>query len=327
MVRGDDIYLFNFWPLDNLNLIGGGLRYALEDIGELAITVGASQPDDPFQRQEVLVPARVGFTPETVVFLDRPRIVVAAKLTWWPLGRFVRDGLKAIVYYEQHVLPAGTRERDDGLLENLPDDTGFVLGAQLGGYLTGSRTFANLFVRYARGLGAYDPLGVPFTEGSVIQTGRAEELRVALSANVEHGVFGVQIGGYFRYFRDADPNVFGRGSLSEGVLDVRPMVWLDRFVGVAVDLSYQGMQSSALDELTGRPESGNVFKLGVLPFVSPFGRGTYTRPHIRLIYSLTVRDDGARALYPALDPRSFNTVEHFLGIGVEWWFSSSSYGS
>ena len=64
-----------------------------------------------------------------------------------------------------------------------------------------------------------------------------------------------------------------------------------------------------------------------MPFVSPFGRGTYTRPHLRVIYSLTVRDDDARALYPALDPRSANNVEHFLGIGVEWWFASSSYGS
>ncbi len=64
----------------------------------------------------------------------------------------------------------------------------------------------------------------------------------------------------------------------------------------------------------------------MLPFFSPLGRGTYTRPHIRLIYSLTVRDDGARALYPALDPRSAANVEHFLGVGAEWWFSSSSYG-
>lgn len=326
MWRGDDIYLFNFWPLDNLNMIGGGLRYALEEIGELSIAGGLAQPNDPFQRQEILVPARAGFIPDTVVFLDRPRLVLAAKLTWWPLGRSARDGAKGILYYEQHILPAGQRRSEEGFVEPLPEDLGWAIGAQVGGYLTDQRTFANFFFRYARGLGAYDPLGVPFTTGSVIQTGRAEEARVALSANWEHDFFGLQVGAYWRYFRDADPNVFSRGALTEGAIDLRPHVWLDRFVGVALDVSYSGIQSTALNETTGSPEGGNVFKIAVVPFLSPFGRGTYTRPHIRVIYSLTVRDDGARALYPALDPRSAANVEHFLGIGAEWWFSSSSYG-
>jgi maltoporin len=317
----------NFWPLDNLNMVGGGARYALEDIGELSVAIGLAQPNDPFQRQEVLVPASSGFVPETVVFLDRPRLVAAAKLTYWPFGRFATSGMKAVLYYEQHYLPAGERQNPEGFTEPLPDDLGWVLGAQVGGYISELHAFANVFFRYARGLGAYDPLGVPFTEGSVIQTGRAEEVRLALSANWEQDFFGLMIGGYYRYFRDADPNVFSRGAMSEAVIDVRPMVWIGDFVGVAVDLSYQGLQSTSLDQITGRPEGGNIFKLGIVPFLSPFGRGTYTRPHLRLIYALTARDDDARAFYPALDRRSAQTVEHFLGIGVEWWFSSSSYGN
>src|SRR5690606_25334738 len=98
------------------------------------------------------------------------------------------------------------------------------------------------------------------------------------------------------YFRDADPNVFARGALTEWAASARPHVWLDRFVGVSADLSFQGLQASAINETTGNPEGGNVLKLALVPFVSPFGRGTYTRPHIRLIYSLTLRDEGARAL-------------------------------
>lgn len=327
MWRGDDVYLFNLWPLDNLNLIGGGLRYALTDIGELSVAGGLAQPNDPFQRQEVLVPARVGFDPESVVFLDRPRMVVAGKLTWWPFGRFAGTGMKTILYGEGHYLPSGERQTEAGFVETLPEDAGWAVGAQLGGYISESRTFANLFVRYGRGLAAYDPLGVPFSSGSVIQTGRAEELRVALSANWEHEWFGLQVGAYYRYFRDADPNVFDRGALSEAAIDLRPMVWFGRFVGLAADVSYQNLQATALNEVTGSAEGGNVFKVGVIPFVSPFGRGTYTRPHIRLIYTLTVRDDDSRGLYPALDPRSAENVEHFLGVGVEWWFSSSSYGN
>ncbi len=327
MWRGDDVYLFNFWPLDNLNMIGGGMSYDIEDIGQLRLAAGLSQPDDPFQRQEVLVPARTGFDPESVLFLDRPRLVVAGRFTWWAMGRQAREGIKAILYGEGHFLPSGTRRNDDGFDEALPEDTGWVVGAQLGGYLADTNTFANLFVRYARGLGAYDPLGVPFSGGSVIQTGRAEELRVALSANYEVDIFGLQVGAYYRYFRDADPNVFGRGALSEGAINVRPMVWFDRYVGIAADLSYSAMAASSINETTGSPEGGGIFKIGIIPFISPFGRGTYSRPHLRLIYALTVRDAGARALYPALDPRSANDIEHFFGIGVEWWFSSSSYGS
>ena len=327
MWRGDDVYLFNFWPLDNLNLIGGGLSYDLEDIGQLRIAGGLAQPNDPFQRQELTTTPLVGFDPSTVLFLDRPRMVVAGRLTWWPFGRRARTGMKAILYGEGHFLAAGTRRNEEGFDEPLPEDAGYVVGAQVGAYLADLNTFANLFVRYGRGLGAYDPLGVPFRAGSVIQTGRAEEFRVALSANWEVDVFGLQVGAYYRYFRDADPNVFGRGSISEGSINLRPMVWLDRFVGIAADVSYSGMAASAISEVTGDPVGGNLFKVGIVPFISPFGRGTYTRPHLRLIYSLTVRDEGTRALYPALDPRSANDVEHFFGIGVEWWFSSSSYGS
>jgi hypothetical protein len=28
-----------------------------------------------------------------------------------------------------------------------------------------------------------------------------------------------------------------------------------------------------------------------------------------------------------LDPRSTRSVEHFLGIGAEWWIDSSSYSA
>lgn len=330
MVRGDDVYLMNFWPLDNLNLLGGGARYTIDDLVELALTVGMSQPNNPFQRQTDLVPARAGFLPDEVFILDRPRIIAAVRATYWFFGREAPTGAKAVLYGEQHWLAAGERRRSDGSLETLPEDSGFVLGAQLGGYVSNDHTFMNVFFRYARGLGAYDPLGVPFRTGSVVSTGRAEEIRLAVSANWEWrenadiGV-GVQLGGWWRLFHDADPAVFNRGTLSEGALAVRPMLWFGDVAGVALDASYQGMQSTAIDEITGRVEGGHVFKLGLMPFITPFGRGTYTRPQIRLLYVITGRDDGARRLYNDADPRSAATIEHFLGVSVEWWFSSSSY--
>jgi maltoporin len=133
MVRGDDVYLMNFWPLDNLNMIGGGLRYALDDDAEFALQVGMSQPNNPFQRQTDLFPARVGFLPDEVFVLDRPRIVISGRITYWPFGRLERNGLKGMLYGEQHFLAAGDRRRADGTVERLPEDMGFVLGAQVAG--------------------------------------------------------------------------------------------------------------------------------------------------------------------------------------------------
>ncbi|MFO0714544.1 MAG: carbohydrate porin [Sandaracinus sp.] len=330
MVRGDDLYLMNFWPLDNLNMVGGGLRYALEDDLELAVQVGMSEPNNPFQRQTDLVPARTGFLPDEIFVLDRPRTVLSGRLTYWPLGRMERDGLKGVLYGEQHWLGAGQRTRTDGTTETLPEDSGFVLGGQVGGYLSDSHTFANLFFRYARGLGAYDPLGVPFRTGTVITTGRAEQIRLALAANWEWNespdvAIGVQLGAWWQLFHDADPAVWNRGALSEGAISIRPHIWFGQQAGVALDLSYQGMQSLALDELTGNGEGGSIFKLAIMPFISPWGRGTYTRPHIRLLYVVSGRDAGARRLLNPADPRASRDVEHFLGVSVEWWFSSSSY--
>lgn len=332
MVRGDDVYLMNFWPLDNLNMVGGGLGYDFEDDLELRLQVGLAEPNNPYQQQVTLAPARIGFLPDQVYVLDRPRVVTSGRITWWPFGRFATTGMLARLYGEQHYLGAGDRLASDGLTrEHLPEDSGYVVGAQVGGYLGDQHAFLNLFFRYARGLGAYDPLGVPFRTGTVVQTGRAEEIRIALSGNWEWResqdvAFGVQVGGWWRLFRDADPAVFNRSAISEGAVSARPMVWFGDVAGVSLDLSYQAMQTTALDERTGSPEGGGIFKLGIMPFLSPAGRGTYTRPQIRLMYVLTARDDGARSLYNDLDPRSRQPIEHFLGVGVEWWFSSSSYG-
>jgi maltoporin len=159
----------------------------------------------------------------------------------------------------------------------------------------------------------------------VIATGRAEELLVALSASWEWEMLGLQVGGYVRRFRDADPNLFERGQLAEGTIVARPHVWLGDHVGIAAEASYQAMETTALDETTGQPVAGSAVKLGLIPYFTPYGRGTYTRPHLRLIYAVTMRDDGARALYPVEDPRSRVSTEHFFGAGAEWWFDSSSY--
>ena len=326
MYRGDDVYLLDWWPLDNLNTVGGGARLALDTTSEgatsLALHAGLGRPLDPFSFQARPSTSPTGFGSVDVITLDRPRLIVSEKLTH--LERFEKDGagLKAVLYAEQHSIAKGTRTTDTGGKEALPAESGGVLGAQLG-LFTGRRdTFVNLFIRYATGIAAYGDKTVPTALALDRSTTGAHEALVALSANYEAGPFGVLVGGYLRGFKDASGNPYSRNSFNEGTLTVRPQVWLARYLGVALEGSYQALAAAGVDD-AGNPIRARLWRFGVVPFLTPAGPGSFTRPHLRLIYAYTARDSGARSLYAPDDRFARRSDEHFVGIGVEWWFNSS----
>lgn len=323
MYRGDDVYLLNWWPLDNLNMVGAGARFEPGEHLTLQAAVGMNRLDDPYQLQTIQTTPREGFGAVTAFLLDRPRVLTVAKATWFFAGRGARAGMKASLYAEYHTMAEGVRqtsERGERIL--LPSDQGYVVGAQWGLYA--GNNFLNVFARWAEGLGAYGELRVPAVRDSIRTSARAQELRVALSANWERGPFALMAGAYARYFRDADPGVFGRNAMWEGAVVARPIVWFGDHAGIAAEASFEHVTYNALDPETGNGAvQGSLFRAGVVPFVSPGGRGSYTRPHLQLIYLATVRDAGARRLYAPGDPFGFNGVEHYLGVTTEWWFNSS----
>jgi hypothetical protein len=323
MVRGDDIYLLNFWLLDNLNLVGGGTRFVSDNL-ELALHGGLTRPNNPFYKQTIDVPPALGFTPARYDLLDRPRSVIAAKATVFPFGK-KPTGLKATLYTEGHHLPDGTRENEVHALEHLPSDKGFLIGAELGGWLEHPKAFVNLFGRYATGIAVYDPLSTPMQVGTVTTASGAREWRLGMSSNLEIDMFGLQLGGYVRGLRDESSSTLAGGKLLEGAIDARPYLWFVKYAGISFDVGYQALALSTLDDRTGKPVKGSVATFSAIPFISPYGKGTYTRPHIHLIYQLSLRDSGARHLYPERDRRSRQSMEHFLAVGAEWWFDSSSY--
>jgi hypothetical protein len=324
MVRGDDIYLLDWWPLDNLNLLGGGLTWARDPL-EFKLHGGLARPSDPFYVQEVEATAPRGFDPVIVELLDRPRAVGALKGTFWTHGRKSTRGLKLIGYGEGHHVAEGTRQVDVASYEELPPTSGAALGLQLGGYWDEPRAFANVFFRCAFGLAAYDPLSGPALIGRLPPTNDASVCQTALSANVELGAFALQAGAYFQRTRDPSADVRTGGAVDEAAIDLRPHAWIGERAGVALDLSHQVVQARTLDDVTGEVVGGTVTKVALIPFYSPYGRGTYTRPHLQLTYAASFRDEGARRLYPVLDRRSREAVEHYLAIGAEWWFDSTSY--
>ena len=49
------------------------------------------------------------------------------------------------------------------------------------------------------------------------------------------------------------------------------------------------------------PKTATMWRVGVMPFLSPAGRGNFSRPQIRFIYTAAFRDDVAKAFYPTDD--------------------------
>jgi maltoporin len=337
MYRGDDVYLLNFWPLDNQNTVGGGVGKAFTSSDtHVALHAGMQRLDNPYQFQEIPAPIPFGVGAQPITYLDRPRTIETLKVT-----QFIRNGegksyfhgsglekagFKVIAYGELHQISAGAR-RDTNTNQDvsLPSDTGFLLGSQLT-FFTGERdTFLSLVMRHARGLAAYDPLSTPDTFALDRTTDGASETRVVLSGNYEYGDFGVTGAGYLRWFRDAGPAKTTLAKYDEGIVAVRPQWYFAEHFGLALEGSYQARRYAMLAPNSTGALTPSLVRGAVVPYFSPSGRGTFKRPMIGLVYLISSRDAAARALYPAGDVFNQRHIEHYVGLNVEWWFNSSSY--
>jgi maltoporin len=320
MYRGDDIYLLDYWPLDNLNTVGAGASYEYRKF-TAALQVGLNRLDDLFQYERLDVPPR-GLGPAgSSTVLDRPRFVTSLKLTQ-QFGSM--PGAKVSLYGEFHALPNGEYTNPTTMQKQaLPSDIGWVAGAQVGGWLR-PFVFVNLWLRIAGGLAAYGELTVPTHLDPTRQVSNAREVVGALSANWESRWVGVMLGAYVRRFNDASSSDYNPASYTEGILAVRPHIYWGDYFHTAVELSYQSRKADGVDFVANRVLTPQVFRLSVLPLVAPLGRGTYSRPQIYLVYTLSVVNEDARiAQYDPTDFRYSQGIAHYIGTGVEWWFNSS----
>lgn len=337
MYRGDDIYLLDFWPLDSLNTIGAGARYNFSDQTMVAVHGGLNQPSGIFYKQDVERPSAANaYGINSVTVLDRQKFIGSLKASHIvKLG--ATAGLKGVLYGEAHALPSGQKETDPGIFEDLPSDDGYVIGAQVGAYTTTQRdTHVNIFIRYARGIAAYGEWGTPFALALDRTTAGAHEFLAAFSGNWEMGPVGIMAGGYVRSFRNASPDL-DFNDVDEVIGIVRPHLFFGELGGLAVEFSQQLQKRGVLvaeGQAPGQvpppgaavePLTGGLTRIGVIPFLSPAGRGDYSRPQFRLIYEATLRSDGARQFYAQDDIFNLRSVEHFFGVGAEWWFNAS-YG-
>ena len=111
MYRGDDIYLLDWWPLDNLNTIGAGLRYDAPTKTSIALQDGVNQPATGFFKQ--IVPrANVYNQPGEldVAVLNRQEAEGSLKLQQIIRSSTDGAGVKGVLYGEYHQVPAGQQQ-------------------------------------------------------------------------------------------------------------------------------------------------------------------------------------------------------------------------
>jgi len=322
MYRGDDIFLLDYWPLDDLNTIGGGVGYRHDRVA-LEAHAGANRLADDYQLQMVDVPDP-GFGADTITQLDRQRFMSSAKASYRFYGDGVGPSAKVKLYAEMQNLPAGEFRREDETFEELPADFGWTAGAQLGAWGFGPHgSHANLFARFSQGLTAHDELSVPFGFDASRKTfPSSSEFVLGWSGNYEHPFGGVLAGGYVRRFMDSAPSE----DLAEGweyIADFRPYAAITDTAQAALDVSYQKRYPHGVSPASLLPVEPAVFQIAPMAVYAPFGRGSYSRPQFRLIYRAAHVNADARDLYPYDDARRSHEWVHFLGMQVEWWFNST----
>jgi maltoporin len=340
MYRGDDIYLFDYWPLDDQNTVGGGVQFH-KDALDLAVHGGVNRLDRcdtnqlgidsstcfQFQQIDVANPEQ-GAT--TVTQLNRQRLIASATAQYTMSNGIADPNFKLKLHGELHALPSGTRKRIDGTFEDLPNDTGFLVGAEAGtfGYAPSSlgfRRHLNVFMRYAKGLAAFDELAPPTSFGTDLETNRASELTFGASGNWDHELGNVMLGALSRRFIDADTNTVDHDDGWEYALDIRPLASLGNDFFAGADISYQARFPRGLNAITQRAEDPAVFQIAPMLVYSPMGPSAYDRPQLRFVYRAARQNEGARDLFVPDDPRRAYTWTHFLGFQAEWWFNSSTY--
>jgi len=334
MYRGDDIYLLDYWPLDNLNTVGGGVRVPFRTF-DFRAHVGVNRLEDAFQTQTLSVPA-LTFGSQDVVVLDRQRVIGSFRAQW--SDDIGEDGLgmKAVAYAEAHQLPAGQSVPSElvgggtamyGIeesLENLDPEQGYVLGGQLGLFGFGPDSHLNLFARYASGLAAYGETGIPFGVNGLGSAEGASEFVVAFSGNWETSAFAVMGGGYLRMFADADGEDVDLDDVTEGGVVIRPLLFFGEHFQQGFEVSYQQLRPHGIDADGDAQRIPEVWQLSVMEVFS-WLKGSYKRPQVRLVYTASLSNEAAQARFAEGDRRKPEDVEHFVGLSAEWWFNSSTY--
>ncbi len=327
MYRGDDVYLFDFWPLDEVNLYGGGLKLVFSST-EAALHVGFNRLESDWSFQELEVPSDT-FGTQKVRWMERQRLIAGATATQYFLKKEASDFfLKLKLFAEFQHIGEGTRiarysvnaaEQTDEVA--YPSDFGWSVGAQFGVNGLGKNGNIHVFGRFSGGLAAYGTLAEPYGFNTDRKTTSALELLGAITGNLEVWKLAIQFGSYIRSFKDADPNKYDNDDYLEYIFAVRPHLMLHENFYLAAELSHQLRRPNGLDAAGEKGTMPMVTKLTVMPLITT-GGGSLGRPQLRLVYTASFLNEDAQVLLGAADTKKDAPVQHFLGLSAEWWFNT-----
>lgn len=317
MYRGDDVYIFDFWPLDDQNTLGAGGAVRLGEMHRVQAHVGFNRIVDSgfFQFETVELPAVVGIGTREAVFLDRYRVTASATY------RFEMGSLLLKAHGEVCYLPPGERRTDptDPLSEQrIPADHGFLIGAEAA-YRFTDQTFARGFIRYARGLSAFDELSIPFGFDADFQVTDAWRLLVAAGGAVDTPYGFLHGGVYWQLFADAENTPDDRDDFEQVAVAVRPVAYLGDYVRVGFEASIQAQRHDGVFAATGSRETALTTSFHLLIGVAA-GRGPYAKPDLYVFWGVDWLNQGARL---TLEERLFDRPDptnHSFGLLAEWWF-------
>lgn len=318
MYRGDDIYLLDFWPLDNLNTYGGGIGWHGKTRTNIDLHFGTNRLTNGYQYEVISAESARYVGTEDVIYLDRQRFIASLKAEqqWGTDIQF-----KAKLYGEVHAIKEGEWiETQPELIKKLPSDSGWLIGAEFGMWNFLDDSFLNVFLKYGKGLAAYGEMSVPFGFSSDLKASGASQFLFGLSTGLDFKYVNVLAAGYVRYFADADGISEDFDDGVDGVWDIRITGRIGKYFAPGIELSQQLRHANGVNPETLSQDLASVFKFSLLPAVR-FGDGILARPEIRVNYTLSVLNDAARYMFNEKDHLRDAKIEHFLGIAAEWWFN------
>ncbi len=320
MYRGDDIYLLDFWPLDNLNTYGGGIGWHGSTRTNIDLHFGTNRLNRDYQYEVISVENIGAIGDQKVVYLDRQRFIASLKAEQqW--GEADSTQFKAKAYVELQSIKKGEYiETQPELITELPSDFGWLIGAEFGMWNFYNDSFLNVFIKYAEGLAAYGEMAVPYGVNTAHEARDAKSFLFGLSSGFDFKYVDILAAGYVRYFADADGIEEDYDDAVEGVWDIRITGHVGKYFAPGIELSQQLRRANGLNPETLSQDTASLFKFSLLPAVR-FGEGILARPEIRFNYTLSILNDAARYSFAKEDHLRGSKYEHFLGIAAEWWFN------
>jgi hypothetical protein len=300
MYRGDDIYLFDMWPLDNQNFLGAGVSH---NIGKQTIefALGAKQ-DSPYAKGTA-----------TTYTTNAQRFVLINRYT-----QQLSEGRKVKTNAELHFIPKSTATMTVGTT-NYNLDTPSTYGAMLGGeysYTPGHNVFLNY--AYGQASGAMDTpsylvSAVGTSAGTVTGPGLltskkgSHVLQFALGGSQEVAKLsgGFLYGAVVRYVKPGDDTTTGLSTTGA----VRPMYYLN-------DRLHLGAEADLVLYPKNPDVTQNINYLQLAPMIEyALNNNAYGSPKLRFIASNCFYGREITTKYGDTSRYAFN-----VAAGFELWF-------